>query len=75
LAYVSTKDMLSCVRAMTAVSAQAKHKLSAREITAYKAGLRAAHMEEALTQGDEPRAIAHAQALAAHIKELGILSR
>jgi len=42
----------------------AKSRLTPREILAFKAGLRAAHAEEALIQGDKLRAIAHFRGLA-----------
>lgn len=42
----------------------AKSRLAPRELLAFRAGLRAAHAEEALIQGDRLRAVAHFRGLA-----------
>lgn len=48
-----------CFRLLVAASKKLRRSLSPREAAAFKAGLHAAHAEEALTIGDEPRSLAH----------------
>ena len=56
---IDAEKINRCLQVLMQAATQARANLSPREQIAFHAGLRAAHAEEALTQGDNVRAQAH----------------
>ena len=56
------EKLLQCMGLLTRTIAKLRGELSPREGLALRIGLRASHMEEALTIGDADRALAHFRA-------------
>lgn len=60
---VDTGYFRDCLKQFARLLKDAQRNMSPREVVAFKAGLRAAHAEEALMAGDTLRAEAHLTSL------------
>lgn len=56
-------SLVKCVAELINRQKKLEQGMTKRERIAYAAGLRAAHMEEAIVSGETPRAVAHAKKL------------